>query len=569
MATINSPAIAIELQALQPRSFPIDAPVTAFALAAFPPSVYEVPTGVFNVCTLNPTPPSSGDTTGPFLPLPEGFDPDDLPLLDSGDIVDTSPNQIIGCVDILVEDYEQNILNALFPGAVAGDGVVARETEDIWKYDGTIWENVGPSPGPTILPRPVVPLIQYIERYDASIHTRLQIQSLDYALALLTEPDPIGVVLGLDVDSIRLVRVPAASYEIQALAPAYNNPYTAINSVVPLLYLGTGSAQSIAGLPWQPGMVWVKGRDNSQPHVLQDSLRGTTVSIYPNLINSEVFSGTNFLTSFDPTGFSLGTGNAVNQFGASYVSWSFAPVAAAVTNTQGTISSSVRATDFYSIFTYTGNATAGATVGHGLESAPELVIIKSLSINNAAAAGGPSIGDDSTALLNSVSAVSSTTSYIRSTNSSTVVLGDNTAVNSTDPRRYVGYAFRNVQGVCKSAIYTGDGDTGGLFIDCGFKVRFLIVKRRTGGSGAWNLIDSARDAGNNQLLLNSTNEVATTADFYELQGNGFVAKRGDLNTNHDLNISGSTYMYIAFGGYTPTVITDLAELELTALPPSV
>jgi hypothetical protein len=217
MATINSPAIAIELQALQPRSFPIDAPVTTFALVAFPPSVYEVPTGVFTVCTLNPTPPSSGDTTGPFLPLPDGFDPDDLPLLDSGDIVDTSPNQIIGCVDILVEDYEQNILNALFPGAVAGDGVVARETEDIWKYDGTIWENVGPSPGPTILPRPVVPLIQYIERYDASIHTRLQIQSLDYALALLTEPDPIGVVLGLDARRVRRVLPPAVAFDVAAL----------------------------------------------------------------------------------------------------------------------------------------------------------------------------------------------------------------------------------------------------------------------------------------------------------------------------------------------------------------
>jgi hypothetical protein len=217
MATINSPAIAIELQALQPRSFPIDAPVTTFALVAFPPSVYEVPTGVFTVCTLNPTPPSSGDTTGPFLPLPDGFDPDDLPLLDSGDIVDTSPNQIIGCVDILVEDYEQNILNALFPGAVAGDGVVARETEDIWKYDGTIWENVGPSPGPTILPRPVVPLIQYIERYDASIHTRLQIQSLDYALALLTEPDPIGVVLGLDARRVRRVLPPAVAFDVTAL----------------------------------------------------------------------------------------------------------------------------------------------------------------------------------------------------------------------------------------------------------------------------------------------------------------------------------------------------------------
>jgi hypothetical protein len=567
MATINSPAIAIELQALQPRSFPIDAPVTAFALAAFPPSVYEVPTGVFTVCTLNPTPPSSGDTTGPFLPLPEGFDPDDLPLLDSGDIVDTSPNQIIGCVDILVEGYEQNILNALFPGAVAGDGVVARETEDIWKYDGTIWENVGPSPGPTILPRPVVPLIQYIERYDASIHTRLQIQSLDYALALLTEPDPIGVVLGVGIESVRPVRISNVStYEIETLSPTFETPYRLEAAVFPVVYTGTGDPLTIGGMPWHPGMVWAKPLSYFTGHVLADSLRGIDKLWRPNATTAE-FTDADTIASLNADGFTTNFSGETNLNGETYASWSFAPLAAAVTNTSGTRTSSTRVADFYSVFTYTGNGTAGATIGHGLSGEPQLVIIKGRNVNAGAAAGGSAVGTNNFVLLSSANAVATNNAYIRSADATTVTVGTNSSVNQNN-QPYVGYAFRDVPGLCKVGTYVGDGDVAGRFIDCDMRVNFLLVKRMTGGVGDWNVIDSARGLGTEQLLLTGAAQTTVT-QFYELLDRGFKAMRGNQVTAHDLNISGSTYMYLALGSYRPTLIPPVSTVEVTPLPPTV
>ena len=37
----------------------------------------------------------------------------------------------------------QATLNAAFPGAVAGDGVIDQTTGDLWVYDGTTWDNVG------------------------------------------------------------------------------------------------------------------------------------------------------------------------------------------------------------------------------------------------------------------------------------------------------------------------------------------------------------------------------------------------------------------------------------------
>jgi hypothetical protein len=575
MATINSPAIAIELQALQPRSFPIDAPVTAFALAAFPPSVYEVPTGVFTVCTLNPTPPSSGDTTGPFLPLPEGFDPDDLPLLDSGDIVDTSPNQIIGCVDILVEGYEQNILNALFPGAVAGDGVVARETEDIWKYDGTIWENVGPSPGPTILPRPVVPLIQYIERYDASIHTRLQIQSLDYALALLTEPDPIGVVLGLDAIKITLVKIPTAlDLDLELQIPVVEIRERPISLVLsPYAYEPTGSALTV-DVGYEPGIVWTQRPVGSgiEPYTF-DILRGPT--IYMRLRGFQVEqTDAQSITAFTSEGFTVGTSTRLNNVSSVslYTGHAFRSAAASASDTSGTITSSVAVGNVYSVVTYTGNGTAGATVGHGMSSAPQFILLYRRGPSQGEAhAGGPVIGDNHTIILDLYENRTSSTLFIRSTSSTTFTLGNSSDVNASGST-YLAYAFRNEVGVSKIDTYTGDGDPAGQFIDCGLIVDYLLVKRRDGGVDAlteWCVFDRTDMSGTRVVPLVEGSPTFIPEPNHRFEGKGFVALSGDEDVYYDINESGATYMYMAFARIIPTVNVPSATIELEALLPSV
>jgi hypothetical protein len=62
-----------------------------------------------------------------------------------------------------------------------------------------------------------------------------------------------------------------------------------------------------------------------------------------------------------------------------YVAWNWkASNATAVSNTEGTITSQVSAntTAGFSIVSWTGNGTAGATVGHGLGVAPKMVIVK-------------------------------------------------------------------------------------------------------------------------------------------------------------------------------------------------
>jgi hypothetical protein len=105
-------------------------------------------------------------------------------------IIDTSPDQMIGCI-VTVADNPQGRLNALFPSAVDGDGVIDRATNDIWVYDGSTWNNVGPTPGPTIVATIVIPPWNEIVSADAITRTKLDITSLDYALTILTEPDPL------------------------------------------------------------------------------------------------------------------------------------------------------------------------------------------------------------------------------------------------------------------------------------------------------------------------------------------------------------------------------------------
>ena len=160
--------------------------------------------------------------------------------------------------------------------------------------------------------------------------------------------------------------------------------YTTINKSTDYFntktYNGTGSAQSITGVGFQPDWVWIKHRTDISNHKLQDVIRGSTKVIGSNETSAEATVAQG-VTSFDSDGFSLGTDASVNGTGAAgIVAWNWKAGGSGSANTTGTINSTVSAntTAGFSIVTYTGNGSSGATVGHGLGVAPEVMIIKSL-----------------------------------------------------------------------------------------------------------------------------------------------------------------------------------------------
>jgi hypothetical protein len=141
-----------------------------------------------------------------------------------------------------------------------------------------------------------------------------------------------------------------------------------------VLYTGTGATLSITGVGFQPDWVWIKSRSGAFNHGLWDSVRGTTKLLISNLTNAES-TDVNTVTSFDSDGFTLGT--SYNGSGTTYASWNWLANGAGVSNTAGSITSTVSAntTSGFSIVSYTGTG-ANATVGHGLGVAPAFIIFK-------------------------------------------------------------------------------------------------------------------------------------------------------------------------------------------------
>jgi hypothetical protein len=142
------------------------------------------------------------------------------------------------------------------------------------------------------------------------------------------------------------------------------------------LYTGNGSTQTISGLDFAPDWVWLKDRTSAYNHVVFDKVRGVEKRIFPNLTNAED-TAADTLTAFNSDGFAIGNNVGINTNTNNYVSWNWLANGAGVSNTAGSISSTISAntTAGFSIVSYTGTG-ANATVGHGLGVAPKMMIVK-------------------------------------------------------------------------------------------------------------------------------------------------------------------------------------------------
>jgi len=148
------------------------------------------------------------------------------------------------------------------------------------------------------------------------------------------------------------------------------------------VWTGNGTSQYIGGVGFSPDLVWQKERSGNGWHNLLDTVRGVGNRLFSNETNAESYSSDN-LNSFDPDGFSIGDNPDWNQSGQTNVAWCWdmgGTLLGTGDFTQGTIPSTCKANTTYgqSIVSYTGTGTAGDSFGHGLEFAPEMVMIKRL-----------------------------------------------------------------------------------------------------------------------------------------------------------------------------------------------
>ena len=313
----------------------------------------------------------------------------------------------------------------------------------------------------------------------------------------------------------------------------------------PVIYTGNGSTQSITGVGFQPDFVWNKKRagGTARNHMLTDSVRGVLKCLSSSLNDAE-FTNSNGLSSFDSDGFSVGSYNNFNESGGTYVSWNWKAGGTAVSNTNGSITSSVSANPSagFSIVSWTSDGSNGLAVGHGLASAPQLIIYKPRNAVNEWYTWLNALVDSSQdyVRLNSTAAKVDINSAVSGVPSSTLISNFGFANTNT----MIAYCFHSVESYSKVGSYTGNGSDDGPFVHCGLRPAFILTKR-TDGTSPWRLFDNKRPDANFQtykLEADSSGAELTGYSYADFLSNGFKIR----DNGSYINANGGNYIFIAF-----------------------
>ena len=339
-------------------------------------------------------------------------------------------------------------------------------------------------------------------------------------------------------------------------SPQVAKPSTVMDVVT---YAGDGgSTRTISGLQFSPDLVWTKARSQAYGQNWYDVIRGGGKVLRSDITDAELTnSPEGYVSSFTSDGYvgTAGSNSAknVNENGTSYVAWCWDAGSTTVTNTQGSITSSVRANPSagFSVITWTGTGSA-ATVGHGLGIAPHMAIIKR---RDASGWDWPVWHNKLTSstyniFLNSTNAEANRSDIWSSAPTSALLnLGDSGQVNGSSGT-YVAYAFAPVTGYSSFGSYVGNGSgsNDGPFVYTGFRPKWVMVKASSSdpsGGGWWNIIDATRNtynAATSRLGANSSSAENSSYQWMDLLSNGF--KLRELLDGS--NVSGVTYIYAAF-----------------------
>ena len=311
-----------------------------------------------------------------------------------------------------------------------------------------------------------------------------------------------------------------------------------------VLYEGDGnSGRSITGVGFQPDLVWLKSRTNNASHRLSDSLRGVNKQLMADS-NATEATFTTMLTSFDLDGFTLGDNVGINGSGYTNVAWCWKVGGAAVSNTDGSITTQVSANRTAGFSIVKGTQTSGTTTfGHGLSEAPEIIFTKQTNGTTGWYTYVKGIGSDRTLRLDQDSASVSFAHWVTHPTSSVFSMGSGFGSGE----EYVAYCFYSVKGFSETGIYEGNGNADGTFVYCGFKPAWVLIKNADQNGTYWTLFDSSRKPTNpaNHTLNPNLSHVEETNGgngMIDLVSNGFKCR----NTDGGINGNGVNYVFLAF-----------------------
>ena len=330
-------------------------------------------------------------------------------------------------------------------------------------------------------------------------------------------------------------------------------PTNNFNSVV---YTGTGaSAQSItSGLT--ADLVWIKkiNSGTSSDHMLFDTVRGPATNLnilYPNLNLDEDSGGSTYLANITSTGITVGSSTYVGGSGNDYVSWNWKAGGTAVSNPDGTTTSTISLNSEVGFsIVKTAAASSLINVGHGLGTTPEFIMLKGFS--------NPSypdtmdwqvwhkdIGTGAYLSTSESGGTNATTSRADSFSTVNTTIFENNWTSSAV--EWVAYCWKSIPGYSLIGSYTGTGTTDFPIIYTGFAPAWLMIKR-TDSTGNWCIYDNKRDTTNPNnavLAANSSNAQSYYTSGYEVNfyNNGFQIAVGP---SVDINTAGGDYIFMCF-----------------------
>jgi len=375
-----------------------------------------------------------------------------------------------------------------------------------------------------------------------------------------------GAYFSGDLDQIRIYDAALTSSQVTEL---YNEkPEVDTSNFKTVLYTGNdgGSntiSQLINNVGFRPDLVWIKNRENTNNHVLLDSVRGDDLVIHSNTTDAEASAFGDTL-AIEDTGFTTGKGDETNKGLSGYnefVAWCWKGGGDAVTNQVGDLDSEVSANNkgFSIVKWNTGSPTDSThTIGHGLNidgvaTTPEMIITKRLT----------STSDWWVFIAQSISGVDPTANRIKLNSSAAYESGSNfnalptstvftAAPTTATNNNIIAYCFASVDSYSRIGGYDGSSSSQRIYVtddgtssgSGGFEPSWVMIKRTDSIAANWIIYDKSRGNGDIELYPDSNSAESNTSS---VRGITFESDGFTLDNSHSqYNASGGDFIYMAF-----------------------
>ena len=317
----------------------------------------------------------------------------------------------------------------------------------------------------------------------------------------------------------------------------------------PTVWIGDGNSNRdiVNGIDisTEGGMVWIKRRNEDRDHSLFDTIRGAGKMLSINDNTSED-NETNTLTQFNTNGFRLNADNYVNSSSNTYCSFTFR-----------------KCPKFFSMATWSGNATSGRQIAHDLGVVPGAIIVKCYSSNGHAHAmyHRKAHASQPEKYFIPVDTGTGATLYQHAWNntaptSTHFTLGNNADFNGSG-KDYVAWIFahNNSDGdfggqsgadgdVIKCDSYTGNGSSTNS-VNVGFEPQFIMLHKQEGGYEqapiyVYDCIRGIVSGGNDPYIQAAFNSAeVTNSNRLKVTATGFTLE----TSNAAVNENGTEYLY--------------------------